>query len=111
MLARANRLVSSIEFRSAIKSGSKGSAQHLVIYSKRVEASAPARFGFLVSKLTGNAVTRNLVKRRLREISRTKLEQCQGVHLVVRALPGAGDLSFAQLLAEYEKCLNRSLVK
>ena len=39
-------------------------------------ALAPARVGFVVSKAVGGAVDRNLVKRRLRDVMRTRVTTC-----------------------------------
>lgn len=109
MLARENRLTSAADFKAAMKTGRKQSAEHLVIYIKRVDTSVPARFGFLVSKLVGNAVRRNLVKRRLREIARTQLESCEGRLVVIRALPGAAELSFSELSHEVLTSIAKAL--
>ncbi len=58
----------------------------------------PARVGFVVSKAVGNAVQRNLVKRRLREIVSHRLSEIpDGALAVVRALPAAQRASHAEL--------------
>ncbi|MFM6980344.1 MAG: ribonuclease P protein component [Micrococcales bacterium] len=111
MLARENRLTAAADFKAAIKTGRKQTTSNLVIYLKRVEVSTSARFGFLVSKLVGNAVKRNLVKRRLREIMRTKLSSFDSSLVVVRALPGAAELSFSELSEQVETALVKLVSK
>lgn len=65
--------------------------------------------GFVVSKAIGNAVTRNLVKRRLRALSREELPNFEpGTQVVVRALPRAGKSNFSHLEREFKACLNRN---
>lgn len=56
------------------------------------------RMGLAVSKSVGNAVTRNKVKRRFRQLARAKeglLPSC--CDLVIRAKPGAADVPFRDL--------------
>ncbi len=66
--------------------------------------------GFVVSKAIGNAVTRNLVKRRLRAIGRTRLANLDaGSLMVVRALPAAATASFTQLEKDFASCFERNL--
>lgn len=101
MLARENRLVKADDFRSTMKSGKKVSSDHLVTYLKRDETQSHTRFGFVVAKTVGGAVKRNLVKRRMRAISREILkEYSSGFTVVVRALPGAAEIDWAQLQNE-----------
>lgn len=65
--------------------------------------------GFVVSKAVGNAVTRNLVKRRLRALSRAQLPTFPtGSHVVVRALPQAARSDFGQLELDFAACLRRN---
>jgi ribonuclease P protein component len=57
------------------------------------------RFGLTVSRKVGNAVTRNRVKRWLREAIRRNRDQVQGQDVVLIALPSASRAG-AQVLAE-----------
>jgi ribonuclease P protein component len=52
----------------------------MVVQARDRDDEAPPRIGFTATKKLGNAVVRNRVKRRLREIARLKLAE--------RALPG-----------------------
>jgi ribonuclease P protein component len=54
----------------AAASGIKVSATAFVLQARKRMDDGPARFGFTVSKKVGNAVERNRVRRRLREIVR-----------------------------------------
>lgn len=68
----------------------------------------PARFGFIVSKAVGNAVTRNLVRRRLKTIAQRRLaDGLDGVDVVFRALPAIVEAPFSELEAEVERALER----
>lgn len=84
----------------------------LVPPTERAHLGLPAgpRVGFVVSKAVGPAVTRNLVKRRLRHLARerTALLPAEGM-LVVRALPPAADASYDELARELDRCLDRLL--
>jgi ribonuclease P protein component len=63
-----------------------------------------------VSKAVGGAVERNLVKRRLRHLVRERLLRLPpGSLVVVRALPGAGSASHAQLALDLDAALSRLL--
>ena len=69
------------------------------------------RYGFVVSKRVGNAVTRNLVKRRLREIMRLldRAERLSTGHdslIIVR--PGVATVRFATLDESVAGLLDRA---
>jgi ribonuclease P protein component len=68
--------------------------------------------GFVVSKAVGAAVKRNVVKRRLRLISRERVPSLPGsAVLVVRALPPAGDASYEVLSRDFDHALDRLLAR
>jgi ribonuclease P protein component len=68
--------------------------------------------GFVVSKAVGAAVKRNVVKRRLRHISRERVPSLPGsAVLVVRALPPAGDASYEALSRDFDHALDRLLAR
>ncbi len=68
----------------------------------------PARFGFIASKAVGNAVTRNLVRRRLKGIVERRLARgFSGADVVFRVLPAAATTAFAQLELEVNRALDR----
>ena len=70
----------------------------------------PARVGFVVGRVVGNAVIRNQVKRRLRHLVRDRLSAVpDGFVLVVRALPPAGSASSAALAADLDGALARAV--
>jgi ribonuclease P protein component len=54
----------------ATASGAKAHATGFVLQSRERRDQAPPRVGFTVSKKVGNAVERNRVRRRLREVVR-----------------------------------------
>jgi len=63
--------------------------------------SAPARFGFVVSKAVGNSVVRHRVQRRLRAIAAEGIrEGLNGAEVVVRARSAAATAPFAELRTE-----------
>ncbi|BAS15195.1 ribonuclease P protein component [Arthrobacter sp. Hiyo8] len=77
-----------------------------MLYTAPIGAGEPSRIGFIVSKAVGNAVTRNLVKRRLREAGALSLKRHgTGLAVVVRALPAAATASWDQLLTDYNAAL------
>jgi ribonuclease P protein component len=82
----------------------------LVPSSERAQVGVPTAplVGFVVSKAVGPAVTRTLVKRRLRHLARERTGALprHGM-LVVRALPAAADASYDQLARELDRCLAR----
>ena len=66
--------------------------------------------GLVVSKAVGTAVTRNLVKRRLRELVRVRLTTLPAdAGIVVRALPPAASRPFDLLGADLDAALQTAV--
>lgn len=74
-------------------------------------ASDAWRCGYTVGKRAGGAVTRNRIKRRLREITRSQIKVGQvapGYDLVLIARPGAAEASYQELAADVGQLLRRA---
>ncbi|HVF18746.1 MAG TPA: ribonuclease P protein component, partial [Mycobacteriales bacterium] len=69
---------------------------HLGLPTDRTGA-VPPRVGFVISAKVGDAVRRNRLRRRLRHLLRGRLAALPPADLVVRALPGAAELSYTEL--------------
>ncbi|HEU5042906.1 MAG TPA: ribonuclease P protein component [Nocardioidaceae bacterium] len=120
MLTRPHRLTASRDFSDAVRRGwrfgTKTMVLHLWIPHSGDGAGAaadspdrPVRLGFVVGKAVGPAVTRNLVKRRLRALARDRIASLpRSSTLVVRALPPAAHASYAALGADMDRALARS---
>ncbi|MFC8304756.1 ribonuclease P protein component [Specibacter sp. NPDC057265] len=107
MLATKNRMRTSAHFSHTVRSGVRNGRRNLVLYMVPTSPDEPTQIGFIVAKTVGNAVTRNLVKRRLREIVfPTVKELPYGINVVVRALPAAAVASFHELGLDYRKAFS-----
>lgn len=110
MLARANRLVRAEDYRSTVRRGRRSGTGNTVVYViHRRDAGAP-RFGFIVSKAVGNAVTRNTIRRRLKSVCYSLLQDVPaGSDVVVRALPSARDAHWRELRVEVAGAVAREV--
>ncbi len=101
MLPKQHRLTRPDQFRDVMKAGRRRVGATVMTHVRTTDDDAPARFGFIVSKAVGGAVTRNLVKRRLRAVAASGLlGGYRGADVVVRAMPGAAEADYAQLQAD-----------
>lgn len=108
MLARGNRITRGAEYKAVVRGGARCATAHTVTYVVTTAESRPARFGFIVSKQVGGAVTRNTVRRRLKAICAESLPTVRdGADVVIRALPGAATADFAELQDQVSRCLRR----
>jgi ribonuclease P protein component len=105
-MRKEQRLRSGKDFAAAYREGRIQSNQLLVV--RVVPNGGPAsRFGFVVGKVAGTAVTRNRIKRRLREAARA-LDVSPGYDIVIGVRKAAATAKFAELSTALTALLKRS---
>lgn len=105
-------MVKPSDFRATVRRGRRTSTGSMLIYRVERDPSDPARFGFIVAKTVGNAVERNLVRRRMRAVCRSIVDQGgRGSDVVVRALPGSAQKDWTSLSAEMHAILDPALIR
>lgn len=98
--AAPDRLHRSAEFIRLQRNGARFQTRHFVMYAGVLgDDAARPRLGVTVSRRIGNAVVRNRVKRRVREIFRKNMRAILPAHtaVVVIARAGAGTLESAAI--------------
>ena len=97
-MQRRYRLSRSRDFDAVYRHGRSVSTRYLVLYSfPHEEEGGDPRLGLAVPKSAGSAVTRNRIKRRLREIWRSLLDEIPaGRDYVLIARPGLPEAAEAR---------------
>lgn len=96
------------EFNYTYKKG-KSLANQCLVLVYRKNGQNLTRVGFSISKRYGNAVERNKIKRRLKEIYRKKLEDIRpGYDLIFIVRIGARGASFTRLENQMDNLLKRA---
>jgi ribonuclease P protein component len=85
VLNRRHRLLTSDDFRTVLRRGRKTGIAGGLVAVLQTQKEEPLRCGFVVTKAVGNAVERNVVKRRLRAAFAYLVDAHPGVDVVVRA--------------------------
>ena len=102
-----DRLKRRVDFL-AVAGGARMTSPAFVVQRRTREDDGPVRIGFTVSKKVGNAVERNRVRRRLREIVRlSALPLLPGHDYVLVGRRAALSLPFARIARDYEGALER----
>jgi ribonuclease P protein component len=114
ILPSQSRMRRSAEFTLTVRTGTRAGRPrvvgHLLVRADGIHDSEPARVGFVVSRAVGSAVTRNRVKRQLRELMRGYLQSLPGGSLlVVRANAAAAHASQSDLAADLDLVISRLL--
>lgn len=108
MLAKDNRINKPADFRRVMNKGVRTTATHVIVNIRATKGGAPTRVGFVVSKAVGNAVARNVVKRRLREAGAEFVKTYPtGFEVVARPRENAEGATFAELRGEFFGAVNR----
>jgi ribonuclease P protein component len=117
VLPAGARLRRSADFTATLRASRAARADGMLVLHAALpaagpvaDASPPARVGFVVPRAVGPAVTRNLVRRRLRHLVRDRLATLPaGSRCVVRVLPPAAAASYPALAAALDRALERAL--
>jgi ribonuclease P protein component len=94
-LPRARRIVARRDYLTAYGEGAKRHGRYVVAFA-RPGAQAEGRLGITVTRKVGDAVVRNLLKRRVREIYRRRAA-ASSLDVVVNVKREGAAASFAQL--------------
>lgn len=109
-MERRLRLRAESDF-ARVRSGGRAWRDRLMTVLVLPNGGSSNRYGFVVSKRVGNAVTRNLVKRRLREILRQfdrAGRLATGYDCVFIVRPGSAATPFVELRAGVQALLLRA---
>ncbi|MFZ0921483.1 MAG: ribonuclease P protein component [Candidatus Acidiferrales bacterium] len=99
-MPREWRLVRRAEYDAVYREGRRRSSAAFVIFARR-NTLPRDRFGISVKKALGNAVVRNRIRRRVREILRLhRQEIALGWDVVIHPSRAVATLKFAKLEAE-----------
>jgi ribonuclease P protein component len=95
------------DFEQAVRRGARGGRETVVVHvTDRTDPGPGPVVGFVVSKAVGNAVARNLVKRRLRALVHARLASMPSTSsVVVRALPASASASFSAIESDLDGAL------
>jgi ribonuclease P protein component len=97
---RTVRLVRRGDFEAVYRGGKRRSSAQFVVFC-RPSGAAQSRFGISIKKAIGNAVVRNRIRRRIREILRRNSSEIPpGWDLVIHPRRSVAGASFAPLTAE-----------
>ena len=94
-MQRHHRLTGETRIGAVHRSG-RSAANRLLVFRTNPNGLDHSRFCFVAGKRVGNAVVRNRVKRRLRELVRNSQIR-PGWDVVIMARRGAGEAEFANL--------------
>jgi ribonuclease P protein component len=104
-LPRETRLVRRAEYDAVYREGRRRSSREFTLFV-RPNGLEISRFGWSIKKALGNAVKRNRIRRRLREIFRLhRREIAAGWDIVVHPRTTVGTADFSMLTTEMLKLL------
>jgi ribonuclease P protein component len=101
------RLTDSSEFERVYKQGTAYRGRFFSVHAFPNELGT-LRLGLSVSKKVGNAVVRNTLRRRMREIFAIVAGDAEDdLDLVISARPAAREATFEELRGEFERALRK----
>ena len=108
---KTRRLTRSLDFQKIRDNGRVERGRFLLLSVMEANQTTAFRAGFVTARAVGRAVSRNRVRRRLREIVRKhQSEIVRGIWLVTIARAAATSASYAQLEAEWLRLAGRASI-
>lgn len=96
-MEKKNRLRKNMEFKKVYKARKNFWNRNLILYIKR-NGTKETRIGVSITRKVGNAVVRNKLKRRIKELNSRHIESLKaGYDIVIIPKKNAVDLSFKDL--------------
>src|SRR3984957_1889771 len=109
--SQSSRLNRASEFRLVKASGKSWTGKHLVLAILARETEAAPRIGIIATKRLGNAVSRNQVRRRIREIFRLNQHRIQrGFWLVTIARFSSVGATFEEVERDWLRLVKRASI-
>lgn len=105
--SKAARLTQSLEFDRVYSQGKAYRGKLFSVHTFPNRSGTP-RLGLSVSRKVGSAVTRNYVRRRLREIFYSTIQEMpEDLDIVISARPAASKADYATLDSEFRRVLEK----
>ena len=96
------------EFDAVYRAGQRRSSAHFTVFL-RANALPRSRFGFSIKRTLGNAVVRNRIRRRVREIVRCHQGEIPlGWDIVIHPKSAAAQAPFAALTADLLRLIQQA---
>lgn len=106
MLKKKLRLTRNKEFSYIYRKGMKIKGRYFALYA--IRGNQETKIGFSLSRKVGNAVTRNLYKRRLHEIFKELLPQLKPSKYVLAANPNIREATYLDIREDILETLNKN---
>ena len=108
---RASRLRLSSEFKLVKESGKSWTGRYLILVALNRGAGLPSRVGMITTRRLGNAVVRNQVRRRMREIFRLNQDQIRdGYWIVTIARASSAFVAYQELERDWLRLAKRASI-
>jgi ribonuclease P protein component len=108
---KASRLTRTAEFALVKKDGTSWTGRHVTLGILHRAGENAARLGIITTRRIGQAVVRNRVRRRLREIFRLNQRRLvTGIWIVTVARVSAADATFQQLERDWLRLAGRASI-
>ncbi|UCZ53253.1 ribonuclease P protein component [Bacillus shivajii] len=108
-MKKENRLKKNEEFQIVFQQGTSVANRQFVVYQLKKQDQHNIRIGLSVSKKLGNAVTRNRIKRVIREVMKEYLPKLhQNYDLIIIARKPVTNMDYEEVKKSLNHVLNRA---